>query len=382
MLKKYFFFILFVGLSSCSKEEQARFSLTPAHKIVFAPRAFSTPREVLNECNAGIYQFTQGAGEQNFSDIHKLVAKKNSIKGEKCADRAADFFENVLRNSVDSAQSEQRTHSDEVDFDVLIIGAGVHGAILSHVLGINFPNTKVLLIDQADHPAEHFHNYGYRLNSPSIPYDANLFPLSPVSIPEYANIEDVGQKRFPKARQLWNQIIFNLFNSNALVAFNTSIEKIEKLNDNYLVSLKGRLASQALLVKKIVLTTGLGQAVFPNTTATNWMKEQREEAKKFVSYDSPLAKVLNYDELFNSNELLLKQGHSIFEFLAAKKIGVVGAGDSGKIAVEFLSGFAPKEAYLVEGRSSFVAPKRIVWFGQKLSTFDEFKKPANGTKPR
>ncbi len=386
MLKKFlicpFLFFVFVCIAACTDKETTPEPPVLAKKIVVSPKTFFTSNELKHICNTSIASFTQGSSQQTASDIKSIF--DNAGNKEQCADLLADFFETALNKSYERVSLGRRLDENDVDFDVLIVGGGIHGAILSRSLAVANPFYRVLVIDKQTHPANHFHHYGFRLNSPSFPYDANRFLHSPLSILDHADIQAGKPKAFPKARQIWNHLIFNHFASDGLYSFNTTIQDIEKIKGNYLVTLSSNFAPRRpILVKTIVFTSGLGEDVLPPSSNPDWLRAQMDLAKNYAKSDkSKLPVALSYDELFELNDALLKDGRSLFDSIANKSIAVIGPGDSGKVALEFLAGYGPEEAYVLEGVPHYKAPASIDWFGQTLSHFNDFRLPENGTKPR
>ncbi len=353
----------------------------PIDKVIYSPKTFFVSEKVQAQCNNGASTFTPSASLENDINIKSMFKNLSGEKKEICANALADFFEKSLHDTSDAITVVNRTKKNDVDFDILIIGSGIHGAILARNLSYKNPALKILVIDKEQHPASHFRTHSFRLNSPSgsnpqtgVDYNSNYFPLSPISIVEHADIEKKGQKNFPVARQLWNQVIFNLFASNALFYFDTTIKKIDKIDDNYLITLAGNNAlNRPLLVKKVVVVSGLGSVIMPNIDDKNWFVTQRDLLASFDSESSKIPLVLNYDELFEINELLLDQGTSFFEIFKNKKIAVIGAGDSGKIVLEFLAGYAPKQSYESFGSNKYASPAEIIWYGQSLKNYISFE---------
>ena len=373
------FFIL--SLMSCAAEKESNNNNKgnleiPKQKYDFDLVSFDVSNETKILCDSGIKKFSQGHFSSTQNELKKIFNNLNKEKKETCADNIADNFLLNLNNN--NIKKTNRLSLEDVDFETLVVGAGLHSSIIAR-------NTykKVLIIDEEEKPANHFHSYAFRLNSPSYPYDINYFPNNAISILKHAEIGKNGQNIYPKSRQIWNQIIFNLFNSNILLLTKTKIDKIKKHKDLFIVNLKKDNETITILVKNIILTTGLGEEILPKTDNNEWLNNQRTFLKNSDQKNlSSLPSVMTYEELFSLSYEMAKNGKSIFDFLKNKDIGVVGAGDSGKVAVEFLTGYAPQEAYFVEGVNSFEPIKSILWFGQKYDSFEEFSQPSSNTKKR
>lgn len=377
-MKNFTIFICIITLiTSCASEpekEKLSKSIIPLEKLEFSFVEFNSSNKIDNLCNSNIKKFHQGYSSQSASDLNKIFNSLKNDNKETCADEIADNF--LLELSNNNTQKIKRINSKDIDFETLVIGAGVHSSIIAR----NTQN-KILIVDEDKYPARHFHSYNFRLNSSSAPYDLNYFPNTPISTNKHANVKNSGQDIYPKSRQLWNQIIFNFFISNCLLWLETKIENIERYDDIFIVKLKKGNQNITILVKKIILTTGLGEEVMPYTDEQIWIKSQKELLKNNEQL-TDLPSVITYEDLFDLHVEMAKNNKSIFELLGNKNIGIAGAGDSAKVAMEFLTGYAPSEAYLINKVNIFKAPKNIFWFGQKLSTFEDFKKTSNGTKPR
>lgn len=380
---------LLLFVSSCEKENHPPVvnTISPISvddisfdRIEYQQKTYSLPESVLNACDLQNYKLRQGPSKMNKEVLRKILAA--SVDKEKCADNLADYFEENLRKSYQDVSFSKRQFKYQPDFDDVIVGAGVHGSVVARNLAVLDDKRRVLVIDKEEHPAKHFRTYAFRLNSPSNTDDTNEFTYSSVSLKDHMAESEDGLGKFPKARQLWNHIIFNHFGSNALYSFNTEIKSIQKQDNVYIVELnEGFKLNRRIIVSNIIYTTGIGKPIVPPTLDQVWLEKERQLALNFIKdVSQPFPKILMYDELLEGAEKFAEKKRSLFEELNGKEIAVIGAGDSGKIAIEFLTGFAPKEIYDV--MPYFEGPYRIDWYGQPSSSYYDFISPEKGTKSR
>jgi hypothetical protein len=363
-------------LSGCNGETNLEI---PATRFSVTNNVVPLSQEVILQCNA---TRTSIDGADALQQIKETLNQSTPAKREDCADILAETIERE-HSAISAKLGRVPRVNNEVDFDVLIVGGGVHGATASASLIQKNPKLKVLVIDNDTHVAKHFRNYGYLINSPSKPLEINYFPYAPLQIGEYANLIAVT-KPFPLAHQVWNQAVFSHLVANQTLLLNTEISRIEQIEASYLVKLDNltNKTSQTVLVNKIIIATGVGEESWPLVSDSDWFASQRTQAQKaLLSIPNKLPTLITYDELIEINEQMVGAGQSLFSLLRGKKIAVLGAGDSGKIIVEFLTGFGPDKAYLVGGSNKYEQVSSIAWLNQKYATSADFKAGAD-TKPR
>lgn len=351
----------------------------PPSKLKTVTNSIRLDQKTIDQCDTTRKNIDGANASQQ---IKEIITNSQVAKKELCADLLAEDIEQ--QHSTISANLTRVARQDnEVDFDVLVVGGGVHGATASASLVKANPQLKILVVDNDTHVAKHFRNYGYIINSPSKPLEINYFPNAPLQISEYADVV-AGSKPFPLAHQVWNQTMFSHLVADQTLLLNTEVSLIEKTNDTYLVKLTNvvNTSSQIVAVNKIIITTGLGNYSWPSFSDEGWFSQQRQQtAQALVKPPTQLPKVLSYDELFEINDRMIREGGSVFSLLAGKRVAVLGAGDSGKIAIEFLTGFGPKRGYTVNGANTYAQLKELTWIHQKYTNYAEFIAGAD-TKPR
>lgn len=385
---------LFFGLTGCDDESSTQvpppFRQDLNLKIDFSLGQFAVSDEVKNACDSGnwVNAISVGASNDTDSKLFRIIDSAPVAKRDRCASTLADFLETSMSSVTKTLSEKPRRAPDDPDFDVLIVGAGVHGAVLARTLSLENPDVKILIVDKAPHPAEHFRTNGFKLNSPTMPKDTNSLPNAPIKIALHTDPIAGTQKNFPVARQMWNHLIFTEFASNSWLFLNTSVADIKKADtakDLYAVKLEGQdklKNGRIVLVKKIVFAGGLGLEEQPRTNYPKELITQIKMGREYSSSASPMPVIMTYDTMFHINSVLLKENKSIFDYFNGKIVSVAGAGDSGKIAVEFLAGLAPDLAY-VDASGNRHAPRlsTLFWLGQRSSDYAAFATAAE-TKAR
>jgi hypothetical protein len=356
-------------------------STVPEQKIIYSLPVIHINRALKESCGSKLKELPGGTSTTNLS----LLVKNSSWSSRtKCADLLASSILSSFNKNAISLTLTPRTSKIDYDFDLIIIGAGVHSAVLARNLSLGNPNLKILIIDKNEIPAEHFRTYIFRMNSPGLPVDTNALPASPLAISDYVKPED--PEAFPIARHFWNLIMFNTFASNALVSLKTEVKSMNKEQEGYLVELKGRglfSDSRKILVKKIVFSTGLGTEIIPNTDDKKWLEKQLNYRASKASIPA-IPRVMTFEGLFALHDRLRSKGDSIFNFLMGQRVAVIGGGDGSKITVEFLTGFSPSKAYEnpLGGPSLYHPLATLIWAGQKNDSYEKFIDPTSGTMPR
>lgn len=280
-------------------------------------------------------------------------------------------------------KQEESTH-----YDLVIVGAGIHGIIALHQALRQNPNAKILLVDENDtagsvfrYARESFNiNSSNRSSGPGsvpLPGRGNLNELPGLPI----QVSDLTGVKYPTANDLGSPVLASLYaavkeHPNVDIMFNTSFDKAYPRmagstgtsaeltflqQDGFLNTIKTRIQVSQ---KKLIVTSGLGKPTLPkeliNVIARNPSLLKPE--KKGV-----LPKIITFEDY----ERMLGQSNDPISLYAGKRFAVVGPGDSGNVTIEGPLGLISQDGYAGSSAQSGRA-KKIFWIGQSLQTCKQY----------
>lgn len=279
--------------------------------------------------------------------------------------RADKFLRALMESESKLVLDELRRHPDSYnDFDVVVVGGGVHAAIFNSTLRRLAPDLKTLTVESSGVFAKTFQESAdfFFINSPSDQkgkQNTNYFPGSSLQI------SDLTKERYPTAGHIGFVALFAQMMSGTLTLLNSEVMELKKVRGGYQITLGN---GPAIRSKLVVLATGLGRP-----------KDFFDE----LSFLPAASEKIDTAETFIRKMLRLRdQGIPPLRTLAGERIAVVGAGDSGNVVVEFLLGFGPDSVYLEDpfelrgnpnDRFSDVDRlKKVYWFGQTANSAQDF----------
>jgi hypothetical protein len=267
-------------------------------------------------------------------------------------------------------------------YDVVIVGAGIHGVIaLNRILAKN-PNLKVLIIEESDTAASTFRyaKEAFSINSSNrasgkgskpLPGEGNINELPGLPI----QLSDLTNVKYPSANDLGIAINAGLYAAvreypNVDVLFNSSVKNLlesakdQRFSESLEVSV-GSKKSQIVRIdaQRVFVTTGLGRPGLPD----NLRLGVAAEPSLLKSIDGAVPKVITFEDIMRA----IGSSNNPLAMFAGKKIAVVGSGDSANVFIEFLLGYAPREGY-ASSTSQNGRPSKIIWIGQSKTTCGEF----------
>lgn len=236
-----------------------------------------------------------------------------------------------------------------VNYDVIIVGAGLHAATYLLSLKKIAPHAKVLILEKSSTPCSTFSNLGESLvlNSPTfskVGLNSNFIPGSSLQLSDF---DDLKEKPFPTARNLADLCCILLFLNDADVLFNCEVTGIKKKGAS-LLCLSGK---QKFHSKKVVIANGMG-----------------EPKRSSFILDKYSQKVLLGDDFIS----YCFEDPIFFKFMSDKKVAVIGAGDTANCVMEYLLPLVYPNNYYGFFREKPFLPKKVYWFGQKARDVQEF----------
>lgn len=349
--------------------------------VVFAELLSKNP---LENAEAGSYAKKQGAGSPiNLSSRIQEFRRRflGFLRLEHVREPLTKSFEAFLRmRSKISAKTIER-NNNYGQYDLVIVGAGVHGIIAVHEALKQNPELKVLLVDEGDTAGATF-RYGkdvYSINSSNRPSGEDTRPLpGEGNINELPGlpiqVSDLTAVKYPSANDLGVSLVSGLYAAireypNVEVLFNTKAKTfLDKPSDSSMTEslvVRSYSAMQDFRIdaQKVIVATGLGDPILPPKIVESL--KTKPALKESIKGKPP--RVLTFEDMLR----LMSESNDPMSFFADKKIAVAGKGDSANVFIEFLLGYAPRAGY---ARSSAQTgkPGKIVWIGQDKKTCDEF----------
>jgi|GEM_PF-2003491 len=290
-------------------------------------------------------------------------------------------FESQLRMRSDLLRRNLLESSEATKFDVVIVGAGVHGIISAQALIATDPNLKILIVEEGDTAGATFRNAKdtFNINSSNrasgegtkpLPGEGNINELPNLPI----QVSDLTGVKYPTSNDLGSPLVAGLYalvrqNPGVQVLFNTSAQTIgdagdPKFREQLTVNTQGSeitINSQAILI-----STGLGTPKYPEKLAET-LQRQPELVRFKRGRGKPLPKVVAFEDLVR----IIAQSNDPMALFKDKNIGIVGTGDSANVLIEFLIGYASQKAYGQSSAQSGI-PNRIGWIGQTRESCEAF----------
>jgi hypothetical protein len=312
---------------------------------------------------------------QSFRDRNLGFLKLSSVR-----EPLLKSFEGFLRMrgqlTLDRMSQDNKNYGK---YDLVIIGAGVHGLVALHsALKVN-PKLKALVIDDGDTAGATF-RYGkdvFSINSSNrasgegtraLPGEGNINELPGFPI----QVSDLTGVKYPSANDLGATLVSALYaavreHPGVEVLFNTKAKGFEttpvdaNMSESVIVSNSGR--EFRIDAQRMIVATGLGMPRLPPRV----LQTLRNNPSLTSSQPGKLPKVLTFEDVIR----LIAESNDPMKFFNDKKIGVAGKGDSAYVFIEYLLGYAPASGY---ARSSAQTGKvrKISWIGQDKKTCEEF----------
>ncbi len=281
-----------------------------------------------------------------------------------CIEALSQAIEQYFLNL--SAEISTQLGTLALNYDVVIIGAGPQGAILALNL-MRLGKLKVLIVEKNPSFALHFKSTIYPLQFPEARDESTLhpFPNAPTQITDIMSWDTASPRDYqiPLAFELWEQVAFTLFASNAeylhdkivnikhAVAFKTS--------DSYQLEFA---SGKSITARSVVFATGLGEPTADLDTSSL----ELINSTKNLSSSASLPLGLYVDEFIQWAENKRKTNASALAIFRGKTVAIIGGHAGGLLLKNFLTGEGPKRAYDNEDKRNL--PQEIYWFGSKAPT--------------
>ncbi|MBL7543906.1 MAG: hypothetical protein JNL11_08820 [Bdellovibrionaceae bacterium] len=262
-------------------------------------------------------------------------------------------------------------------YDIVIIGAGVHGIIAATTLKANNLGLKILIIEKQDTIASRFRTGGsvFVLNSSQRPSGKNKLPLpgeGNLNELPYLPIQvtDLSAQKYPAAKDLGDALLMSAYSLSKMpgvdIVLNTNSET-EMIKDNQanVTLFKSGKPHVTIASQLVVRAPGLGLVKLP------------DEVKSFVtanpefmtSKSGELPRIATYDQALE----ILESSNNPKLFFEKKRVMIAGKGNSADTIIEFIIGNNGQAGL---SSAQIDLPAKILWAGQDKKTCDEFLRSA------
>lgn len=271
-------------------------------------------------------------------------------------------------------------------YDLVIVGAGVHGVISAATALKQNPNLKILIVEESDTAAANFRYAleSFNINSSNRASGEDRLPLpGRGNINELPNlpvqVSDISAVKYPSANDLAQAVVVGLYASvvnhpQVQLVYGTTAEKVTQASGTYKrnISLnlnEGPYSKLAVQTKKHILSVGLGRPSFP-AKVRQFLAENRDLVTS-KDFEKAVPQVMTFEDVVR----LMAQSNNPLKFFSGKNVAVVGTGDSANVFIEFLLGYAIQRAYgLSDAQTGLV--KKIQWWGQDQRSCEAFIRKA------
>jgi len=275
-------------------------------------------------------------------------------------------FEASLRMRSQLLEKSLNENSNLAQYDLIIVGSGVHGIIALHRALAQNPKLKVLVLDEGDTAGSTF-RYGkevFNINSSNrrsgedtrpVPGEGNINELPGLPI----QVSDLTAVKYPTANDLGTSIVAGLYAAvreypQVDILFNARANQfLEKARDpqfNESVEVSTNSSQFQIDSQKVILATGLGEPNLPKRVAESL---ERFPALKNSQNGKTPPRVLTFEDMIRT----IASSNDPVSLFKDKKIGVVGKGDSANVFIEFLVGYAAREGYARSSAQDGIAEK-------------------------
>jgi len=304
-------------------------------------RRYDFGEEIFGKTPKSIISFLeQEKSLRDSSQISLAKQVRDYIYEEQNRKKYVDFANNYLKNK--KLKLSQ-------NYDVILVGAGIHAALFLYTLKKINPKIKVLIIEQSSEVCSTFFKLGDSLvlNSPTFSKVGLNSNIVQGHFIQTSDFDELSEKPFPTAKHLYQLATMILFHADADILFNHRVESVLKETNKYIIS----HANQNLYAQNIIISNGMG---FPKIAS--FIKDKI--SKKIILGDDFISRCSN--------------DKSFFDDMKNKKIAVIGAGDTANCVMEYLLPLVYPNYYYGFYREKPFLPKYIYWIGQSAENIQDY----------
>lgn len=285
---------------------------------------------------------------QNYIGDRRFFSESKSLAG-----KLRDFIYDKDQRSgyVDFAQNYLITKKMDIniDYDLILVGAGIHAATYLYTLRKTNPDIKILIVEKTSMICSTFCKLGDSLvlNSPTfskVSLNSNIIQGHFIQTSDF---DELAERPFPTAKHLYELAAMVMFHCDADIVFNFEVEDIIKEGELYSLT-SGETNVRG---KKILIANGMG-----------------EPKKDSFEKDKLSEKIILGDDFI---EYCLEDKNFI-NYVKGKRVAVVGNGDTANCVMEYLLPLVYPNYYYGFYRNSSFLPKFVFWLGQDAKTIQDY----------
>lgn len=304
----------------------------------------------------GRYDFGEALFGDSSKVIKRFLEKEDRLTDPSTISLAEQVREFIYRRDnrrkyVDTALDYLKSKQLPVisDYDVILVGAGIHAAAYLYMVKKKNPGLKVLIVEKSPTVCSTFSQLGDSLvlNSPTyskVGLNSNIVQGHFIQTSDF---DELIEKPFPTAKHLYELATMVLFHADADILFNHEITSISKEGGNYALSVLNETISASCLI----ISNGMGGPI-----STSFLKDKISQSVVFG------------DDFISESY----KNKVYFESIRNKRIAVVGDGDTANCVMEYLLPLVyPNKHYGFGCRDTFL-PSLVYWIGQSARDIQEF----------
>lgn len=258
-----------------------------------------------------------------------------------------------------------KEHPYGSQFDIVIVGGGIHGSILSLAARLQHPQARILVLEAGDKVSRVFGNLAGTFDINSRENDQgteNHFPNSPIQM------KDITDKEFANSAHMAFLATSSLRSSGVPILFNNMVQKVSKISDQghretYKIHTSSGLS---LTTRSIFFATGLGSPSAKLSEESLQLLNQISEKGLAQGHVTPVMYTDHFLKLMAKKNIR----EAFKETKGARRIAVIGSGDGGNITNEMIFGLC-KDCVQSQSVDENL---EVYWVGQKAKDAEEFKK--------
>lgn len=148
--------------------------------------------------------------------------------------------------------------SPGTDYDVILVGAGLHAAMFVYTTKQKNPGLKVVIVEKSADICSTFSRLGDSLvlNSPTFSKVGLNSNLAQGHFIQVSDFDELAERQYPTAKHLHELATMILFHADADILFGFGVDNVERAGTRYSVSSDDRTVE----ARSVVLTNGMGGA--------------------------------------------------------------------------------------------------------------------------
>ena len=302
------------------------------------------------------YDFGDAIFGQSYQAIERFLEKEGRLENVAEVSLAKQIREYIYNHdcrkkyvaAATNYLKKKRTRLSS-DYDVIVVGAGIHAAIFLYTLRKKNPDLRVLIVERSQAICATFFGLGDSLvlNTPTfskVGLNSNIMEGHFIQVSDF---DELVEKPFPTAKHLYELATMTLFHADADILFNYEVEDVSKVSGAYSVSSENKTVT----ARSVVISNGMGE---PNRAS--YQRDKQSE------------KTINGDDFIAS----CYANKDFLDYIKNRKIAVIGAGDTANCVMEYLLPLVyPNYEYGFYRETPFL-PAYVYWIGQRAKGVQDF----------